>query len=60
MKKVVVILVGIVLLAGVIFTGTYGVSQKNIEVISQQGEMLHSEPFYYLHDLSNGSQQQAV
>ena len=28
-------------------------------IISQQGEMLYSEPFYYLHDLSNGSQQQA-
>lgn len=28
-------------------------------IISQQGEMLYSEPFYYLHDLSNGAQQQA-
>lgn len=28
-------------------------------IINQQGEMLYSEPFYYLHDLSNGSQQQA-
>ena len=39
MKKVVVILVGIVLLAGVIFTGTYGVSQKNIEVYERAMEM---------------------
>lgn len=28
-------------------------------IITPQGEMLYSEPFYYLHDLSNGSQQQA-
>ena len=28
-------------------------------IISQQGEMLHSEPFYYLHDLSNGVLQPA-
>jgi sugar lactone lactonase YvrE len=26
-------------------------------IISQQGEMKHSEPFYYLHDLSNGVSQ---
>lgn len=26
-------------------------------IISQQGEMLYSEPFYYLHDLSNGTLQ---
>ena len=25
-------------------------------IISQQGKMLYSEPFYYLHDLSNGTQ----
>lgn len=28
-------------------------------IISQQGEMLYSEPFYYLHDLSNGVLQPA-
>ena len=28
-------------------------------IISQQGEMLHSEPFYHLHDLSNGVLQPA-
>ena len=28
-------------------------------IISQQGEMLHIEPFYYLHDLSNGVLQPA-
>ena len=28
-------------------------------IISQQGKMLHSEPFYYLHDLSNGVLQPA-
>lgn len=28
-------------------------------VISKQGKMLYSEPFYYLHDMSNGTQQVA-
>jgi hypothetical protein len=28
-------------------------------IVSQQGEMLYSEPFYYLHDMSNGVLQPA-
>ena len=40
-------------------TGEHHTHHLLSTIISQQGEMLYSEPFYYLHDLSNGSQQQA-